>query len=181
MGYTHSWGWADSIADAKKFARWSADVKLLHVAYNENPPLNPFDQSLFPFPIPKKLAEGWDYTIRGLEGTGAPTFTRKRVCFNGNQATDNHCESFLIYCNDLSYRRFFYCKTAGKPYDLLVTAALVRFEHYFPQLAIYCGGGVEGLDDAAQLCKKVFGVGRNPLLDPAYCRYVDNLFGDRSA
>jgi len=180
MGYTHSWGWADGIANAAKFVRWSKDVEQLHASYCENPPPNPFQDEPWSRFHPILFGE-WDATIRGPYGDASPLFCPEMVAFNGNRATENECEPFVIRAKDLEYPHFFWCKTWGNPYDLLVTAALIRFEHHFPQVAIYCGGGAEGLDDASDLCQLTFGTGRNPLRDPVYCRFVDRVFSQRSA
>jgi hypothetical protein len=48
----------------------------------------------------------------------------------------------------------------------------VRFAHYFPTVALWSDGEEEGLDAGAELCRKAFGVGVNPLRDPAYCKYI---------
>lgn len=180
MGYTHSWGWADSLPHAEKFSLWSADVARLLACYKQNPPPNPWEDEPW-FKFRPNLFGQWDTTICGPYGFDAPIIRPDFVAFNGNRETENNCESFLIDAKALKWRHFFSCKTWGNPYDLLITASLVRFEHYFPQIAIHCGGGVEGLDDGAELCRMAFGVGRNPLRDPAYCRFVDRVFGERSA
>lgn len=180
MGYTHAWGWADSVPNAEQFPKWSADVRRLLACYRENPPLNPWREHPW-FKYHPELFDAWDTAICGPYGVDAPILRPAFVAFNGNRATDNHCEAFLLDAKDLKFRCFSYCKTWGNPYDLLVTAALIRFKHYFPDIAIHCGGGVEGLDDAAELCRLAFGEGENPLRDPAYCRFVDRVFGERSA
>ena len=180
MGYTHSWGWDDTVPNANQFPLWSADVTRLLACYTMNPPANPWEEEPW-FKLRPSLFGEWDTTIYGPHGFDPPIIRPDFVAFNGSRATENDCESFLIDAKALKWRHFFWCKTWGNPYDLLVTAALVRFEHYFPQIAIHCGGGVEGLDDAAELCRIAFGTGRNPLRDPSYCRFVDRVFGERSA
>ncbi len=180
MGYTHSYGWEDRLPDAGQFALWSADVTRLLACYNENPPPNPWRDEPW-FQKHPTLFGQWDTTICGPYGFDQPLIRSDFVAFNGKRASENDCESFLIDARYLEGRHFFSCKTWGHPYDLLITASLIRFEHYFPQIAIYCGGGVEGLDEGAELCRKAFGVGRNPLRDPAYCRFVDSIFSARSA
>lgn len=180
MGYTHSWGWADAVSNVEQFPLWSADVARLLASYKENPPPNPWHEYHW-FKHHPNLFGPWNTTICGPSGTGHPLICPTLVAFNGNRETENDCEDFTIEAQSLKHRGFSFCKTWGNPYDLLVTASLIRFEHYFPEIAIHCGGGVEGLDAAAELCERTFGVGRNPLRDPAYCRFVDRVFGDRSA
>lgn len=180
MGYTHSWGWASSLPDIERFSLWSADVARLLTNYKENPPANPWENEPW-FRFYPHLFGQWDTTICGPYGFDLPIIRPDFVAFNGNSATENSCESFTLDAKTLKWRHSCYCKTWGMPYDLLVTSALVRFEHYFPQIAIHCGGGAEGLDDAAELCRVTFGTGRNPLRDPVYCRFVDSFFDERSA
>ncbi|HEY0753546.1 MAG TPA: hypothetical protein VGD98_06255 [Ktedonobacteraceae bacterium] len=180
MGYTHSWGWEDTLPQAELFSVWSADVARLLTCYNEKPPLNPWRDEPW-FKYHPDLFGQWDTTICGPYGFDKPIIRPDFVAFNGNRKSENDCEPCVIDAKALGWRCFFSCKTWGHPYDLLITAALIRFEHYFPSIAIYCGGGVEGLDAGAELCQQAFGIGRNPLKDPAYCRFVDSVFGERSA
>jgi hypothetical protein len=180
MGYTHSWGWEETIPNYEQFPLWSADVEHLYDCYNENPPPDPYRKEPWSLFNPPFLG-AWETTICGPHGDYYPIFRPEIVSFNGSRLTDNHCEAFEIRARDLEHRGFFSCKTWGNPYDLLVTAALVRFEYYFPQIAIHCGGGVEGLDDAVRLCQIAFGSARNPLRDASYCNFVDRTFGKRSA
>lgn len=180
MGYTHSWGWRSGLPEAELFSRWSVDVAHLLDCYNNNPPPNPWQDEPW-FKYHPTLFGQWNTTICGPQGFDQPIIRPDFVAFNGNRATENNCEGFIMDARDLQGRCFFSCKTWGNPYDLLITASLIRFEFYFPQIAIFCGGGVEGLDEGAELCLKAFGVGRNPLRDPLYCRFVDNVFSERSA
>lgn len=180
MGYTHSWGWADTIPHTEQFPLWSADVARLLASYTENPPPNPYQDEPW-FKVRPDLFGHWDTTICGPYGFDKPIIRPDFVAFNGSRASENDCESFQMDARALKWRHFSSCKTWGNPYDLLVTAALIRFKYYFPEIAIHCGGGVEGLDDAARLCRATFGRGRNPLRDAAYCRFVDRVFGERSA
>ena len=169
MGYTHSWRWksplAHTEADAEKFAQWSRDVRTLLEYY---PDLQPHWAFLDRFPLP----ETWDITIRGPAGFGEPIFNESQVSFNGDRETGNATEDFTIRLKHLYEAKFYaFCKTAHDPYDLLVIAALVRFAYYFPTVALYSGGGEAGLDAGVKLCSKAFGVGINPLSDPAYRKY----------
>jgi hypothetical protein len=180
MGYTHSWGWADTLPHPERFAQWSADIARLLASYKQKPPPNPWRDEPW-FQVRPGLYGNWDTVICGPYGFDRPIIRPDFVAFNGNRASENDGENFVIDAQDLKWRHFSVCKTRGNPYDLLATAALVRFKSYFPAVAIHCGGGVEGLDDAAHLCRRAFGRGRNPLRDAAYCRHVDRIFGERSA
>jgi hypothetical protein len=172
MGYTHYWQWKSPLAktetDGEKFAQWSRDVSTLLEHY---PTLQPHWAFLGRFPLPQT----WDITIRGPLGEGEPIFTDEQVAFNGDEETGNAHEPFIIELSELSQGKFCAsCKIGHCPYDLLVIAALVRFAHYFPTVVLCSDGEQSGLDAGAKLCSKVFGVGVNPLRDPAYYKYVDS-------
>lgn len=55
------------------------------------------------------------------------------IAFNGendeNSAIDDSHETFML---PRDYREFNFCKTARKPYDLLVTASLIVANHFAP-------------------------------------------------
>ncbi len=177
MGYTHYWQWqsplANTEADIEKFAQWSRDVKTLLEHY---PDLQPHWAFLNVFPLP----ETWDITVRGPSGDGEPIFHDEQVAFNGDEETGNATEPFSIALSDLSQTNFFaFCKTGHAPYDLLVIAALVRFAHYFPKVALWSDGEESGLDGGAKLCRKAFGVGVNPLRDPGYREYLRSVLDSR--
>jgi len=170
MGYTHYWYWkaplAKSEVDDEKFAQWSRDVKLLLEHY---PDLQPHWAFLGVFPLPPT----WDITVRGPFGDGEPIFDDQLVEFNGDEQTGNADERFGIALSDLYQANFWAsCKTGHCPYDLLVIAALVRFASYFPAVALSSDGEEAGLEAGAQLCRKVFGEGVNPLRDPEYREYA---------
>jgi len=171
MGYSHSWEWNKRIADPLKFARWCGDVIVLLAYYYKNPPAQPTSDFLLDALLITGNAQR-DVTICGPGGDCHPIFRPDRVSFNGNRATKNECEAFTIRATDLEHGCHSWCKTWANPYDLLVCAALVRFEHYFPQIKIQCGGGAAGLDAAAMLNQMAFGEVRNPLRDPIYQKFV---------
>jgi hypothetical protein len=111
MGYTHYWigkkstreNWNKFVEACKKlYANLPANTKSAG-GYYENEPLE----------------------IAGGNGKGKPVFNNKTVCFNGKiGAKDLAYETFWIDKNvpdDLHT----YCKTARKPYDLLVVACLI--------------------------------------------------------
>ena len=62
--------------------------------------------------------------ICGLDGTGKPELTGKRIGFNGCEADGHDHESFILLAdNDWNF-----CKTARKPYDVVVKACLLYGE-----------------------------------------------------
>lgn len=78
--------------------------------------------------------------IRGVDGFGVPTVMTKAIALNGDAAIGAHCEPLIIE-RDFTLKppsrmkgsEFFdFCKTNGKPYDLLVVAVLYAFINRFP-------------------------------------------------
>jgi hypothetical protein len=108
MGYTHYWIPKESTKE--DFQKFSAACKKLHDS------------------LPKTTDTAGGYSsddpleIRGGMGEGTPAFTPELVWFNGNAERDLDHETFVIDHTDNDSN---FCKTARKPYDLLVVACLL--------------------------------------------------------
>jgi hypothetical protein len=108
MGYTHYF--TPKKASPKKWDELLKQVKKLHEAlpantdtaggYSSNDPL----------------------TIKGGLGKGEPEFSKKVICFNGDGDKGLDHETFIIEPDVTDWN---FCKTARKPYDLLVCAVLI--------------------------------------------------------
>jgi hypothetical protein len=177
MGYTHHWYFKKCIADSpERFAEFSADCKKLY----ENLPEFSNSAGGYYSDVP--------IIIKGGDGTGEPEFTNTEVIFNGDATDDMDHETFYITLKRLAldssvtasweigreleeggqfWDGYDFCKTARKPYDLLVAACLIRFGyHYSEGVCIRPDGGEHSEYLAAQeLCQKVFGVGVIPFRD----------------
>ena len=120
MGYTHYWEFKDNIApkDFKdgenKFAR---AAELIRKAYN-------------------KVTEMGIEIADGM-GEGEPTISDREVYFNGKG--DESCETFGIQANDGKWN---FCKTARRPYDLLVCVSLLAFKEAFGDDFSYKSDGI---------------------------------------
>jgi len=108
-------------------------------------------------------AGGWaseeKIEIRGWDGSGEPQFTDDTIGFNGNehQMVDGeeqnlshetfrldrtyHPESWERPEKEGGYGQF--CKTARKPYDLLVCGVLILLKYYFPKSEVSSDGNYE--------------------------------------
>ena len=64
-------------------------------------------------------------------------------------------ESFLLRVNEKAGYNF--CKTARKPYDLMVCISLLRLKYHFPETIIKTDGTRKDWKEANDLYKKVFG------------------------
>lgn len=60
--------------------------------------------------------------IRGGMGTGKSSFNKQMIWFNGDEKRGLDHETFMISPNKTEWH---FCKTARKPYDLLVCAVLI--------------------------------------------------------
>ena len=115
MGYSHYFNLSKKPSQAK-FKTFSDAVKKMHDA----------------LPSTTDTAGGYHSTdplvIRGGNGYGEPEFSTNRVDFNGNDDLDLGHETFRI--NREIEGDF--CKTARKPYDLLVVATLIAASQMLP-------------------------------------------------
>ncbi len=155
MGYTHYLRRPEKL-DQKTFNEFVEDVKKLKKA----------------LPKISKNAGGYHsepIVIKGGLGEGEPEFTKERVWFNGNDEDDTSHETFGIEQTfsedgfgqpDEEGRLFEFCKTARKPYDLLVCATLIAFKHHFGnQVEVSSDGDMKGEEwqHARQLYKETLG------------------------
>jgi hypothetical protein len=109
MGYTHYWKPTRQVTD-EEFKSFVDACKKLY----QNLPAKTNTAGGYHEDDPLEIA-GWD-------GSGHPEFTSIEVAFNGFGELSH--ETFLIE-KDNPTRRVNYCKTARKPYDLLVVACLI--------------------------------------------------------
>jgi hypothetical protein len=134
MGYTHYW--TPKATDDKTWKEYVAACKKL---YKE-------------LPLRSETAGGYhaDDTIMicGWDGTGKPEFKLSGISFNGDQDRGFDHETFSIEKEKTDWN---FCKTARKPYDLLVCACLIAakeilgyevssdgdFEDWQPAIAFY--------------------------------------------
>jgi hypothetical protein len=139
MGYTHYWRIPKEL-DAEKFATLSAELQTaadLLPDYSTSAGMN---------------HEGVIHLGDG-GGEGNPIFSKEEICFNGKGAGSH--ETFIIQQNGNS--DFEFCKTARKPYDLMVCLSLLRLKHHFPESKISSDGGAADWKPAKEFYKKVFG------------------------
>ena len=115
MGYTHYW----------KFDRSKVAPETL---------VNGFYRASQNVKACRKHLPKW-IQIRGGLGHGAAKINDRELWFNGDKATGADHETFRIlrdgYPNHPGYEPDF-CKTARKPYDILVVCSLLALEREFP-------------------------------------------------
>lgn len=171
MGYTHYFSRLELEHDLKCFRDFASAVRKV-VA---NLPEHSCSSGGYSAEEPLELA--------GDNGIGAPEISDTRILFNGKDGEDDlgH-ENFLIervYCFSSGIygafqRKSFkekgeilgFCKTARKPYDLAVQAALILYKYYFgDKVIIRSDGNAEDWESAFKLVDNVFGFTNNLSLE----------------
>jgi hypothetical protein len=100
--------------------------------------------------------------VNGMGGVNTkPIVDKELISFNGEKE-DSHETLFIQRVEDSSREKsdrlvFNFCKTARKPYDLIVKATLVMLKHNFPESIIEVDGTISDFDAAIKLCEKLFG------------------------
>lgn len=166
MGYTHSLRRPKTL-DATRFTLWQSDVRRLLAAL----PATTDTAGGYYRDVPLRICGPW--------GLGGPIITPDGVYFNGDAQQD--CDGETADHETFYVKRvyqpeawekpegkqrwyFTFCKTARKPYDVLVTAALIRLAYHFPEACkIESDGDADEWAAGAALCQQVFGVAVLPL------------------
>ena len=170
MGYTHYWHRPESL-DGERWSRFVADVKSLLNAVTEEEVGCGEGECDYSHPI----------VIRGSGGTGMPSLNADRVAFNGDDRGRHAHESFYLRRTVAADDRvaagdglyFEFCKTARKPYDLLVTSTLICLRHHFPEVVVLSDGDPGDWRYAVELAERVLGtVPRDGPWDPSGRRTV---------
>ncbi len=98
----------------------------------------------------------------GGDGTGSPVFDKDVIVFNGEEKNDMCHETFVIE-RKMEQRPgeeeelvFDFCKTARKPYDIMVQVSMLRMKHHFPETQISSDGDSKEWANGRKLYKKIF-------------------------
>ncbi len=153
MGFTRHWA-RPQVLNLERFAQWSADVAAL-ISYVTD--------------------EHRDHPLKLAVGTTnqPPIITPVLVWFNGRSPEESGEQFFLGQELILPYASFHhdergyygFCKTTRHPYDLLVSAALIRFKHHFGgEVRVWADGGPTEREWLAgiALCTLLFGEAQVP-------------------
>ena len=106
-----------------------------------------------------------DIEVAGWDGEGDPVFDDNEICFNGKGEELSH-ETFTLRKTgpevkdwmDVNEIPFAFCKTARKPYDLLVCGCLLVYKHYSPKtIDLGSDGENEDWADAETFVKSSLG------------------------
>lgn len=98
--------------------------------------------------------------IRGGLGVGTPMINESQVWFNGDKKTGMSHETFNVQWFPSGGEVKGFCKTARKPYDLLVCVSLLAFKHAFDNPDVFTfssDGDNEDWEDAKDLFTQITG------------------------
>jgi hypothetical protein len=154
MGYTHYWKYNPNEIKSttelrKKFLEASRLVRRGYQAIKNNPTYHEGSAGGHYNDSPCK--------IKGGLGEGNPIFNASEIWFNGDAEEGLDHETFSIKWNETE--NFSFCKTARKPYDVLVCYALLCLDHVFDDGKVFSYSSDGGNSDwkAAYLFAKEVG------------------------
>ena len=190
MGYTHYVYRAPEL-DLPTWRRWVDDVRhiLRNLPERTSISLYPLDGLVLTLQVPLQVA--------GPLGTGRPELTDELVSFNGGGHVDVAGRPVRLGCETFYLERrrqpeewqtpdergwiFECCRTRRIPYDLVVTAVLVRLAYHFPEgVEVSSDGGTEEWEAGVELCRRLFGFAVLPFAIPAAAPLAGQAAGGAS-
>lgn len=143
MGYTHYW----TMNEGKKVSR-----KQLKEAIG----------------VMAQIVSSKSRILAGWDGTGKPIAEDGSINFNGI-GDYNRCENFLI---DTKWNGDFqFCKTARRPYDVVVVACLAVLNHFVKNVVVTSDGDTDEWKEGIALAKKFV----PDIATPKYIRLTKTL------
>jgi hypothetical protein len=166
MGYSH-YVWRPRELDRERWREWVGDVRQIISNLPARVP-----QTYFPLDGPAVTVQA-ALIVAGPLGSGRPELNDEFVSFNGGGHVEVGGHLNRLWCETFQLDRdldgegfpgpdergwyFECCKTRQMPYDLAVTASLIRLAHWFPEgVEIGSDGGPEEWQPAVDLCREVF-------------------------
>lgn len=128
MGYTHYWKFKPTEKSEKQFKTVIKDCQ-------------------------KILANKGDIVICGGGGEGEPIITEKSIWLNGTSENDLYHETFSF--SPTKNLSFDFCKTARKPYDLIVCAILLSLANNMTGFSFSSDGDEEDWKPAFEFYEKI--------------------------
>jgi hypothetical protein len=98
------------------------------------------------------------FKIRGGIGQGRPIINESEIWLNGDGNEGFDHETLSIQWHDFTDGKSDFCKTARKPYDLIVCFALITFREAFKnEFTFFSDGGLEDWEEAFKLYESFTG------------------------
>lgn len=88
----------------------------------------------------------------GGVGNGEPVFTETEISFNGDESLGLAHETFSVDAHPIYIE---YCKTARKPYDLMVCAVLISMKKHLVNFSYSSDGDAQDWEPAIKFYKSV--------------------------
>lgn len=101
----------------------------------------------------KRIIRAAGVRLAGPHGKGKPVLNEAEIALNG-VAPDDWCESFMIFPGSVSFE---FCKTASRPYDVVVTTILLRARLTIPGFKVGSDGYWSEWQPARDLYARLFG------------------------
>lgn len=143
MGYTHYWENKGHKDDQTNFLKVVEEAKLLYSKLPEHTDT----AGGYSKELPLKLCGG--------NGTGEPVISNLEIFFNGDESVGLDHETFAVDAHPVS---FDFCKTARKPYDLMVCAVLISMKKHLVNFKYSSDGDAEDWAPAQKFYKSVIKV-----------------------
>lgn len=134
---------------------------MINTHYMYRPPLLDADRfAAFATDVAAILRHAPEFVaVRWEDGTGAPEVSADRIALNGDRSRGEDHEALVI---EQTYTRrppsrardgvhFDFCKTHGKPYDIVVVAVMYAFIYRFPECRFTSDSTVEELRPGFEL------------------------------
>jgi hypothetical protein len=167
MGYSH-YLWRPRELDREQWREWVGDVRQILANLPAQVP-----QTYYPLDGPPVSVQA-ALIVAGPLGSGQPELNDEFVSFNGGGHVELGGHLNRLWCETFQLDRdlggegfpgpdergwyFECCKTRQMPYDLAVTASLIRLAHRFPEgVQVSSDGGPEDWQAGLDLCRQVFG------------------------
>jgi hypothetical protein len=105
-----------------------------------------------------------DIVLRGGDGTGEPEFYKELICFNGDGSKGLDHETF--YFDGVT--DFSFCKTARKPYDIVVCLVLLCLYNNITGFDFSSDGDREEWEPIIQMYENLIGEVKQEIKDKIY-------------
>lgn len=109
----------------------------------------------------RRIVKASGVSIAGGLGEGRPKFNVDEIWLNGTNVNDESYETFLLTHNASEFE---FCKTGQRPYDVVVTAILLRAALTIPDFNVSSDGDWSDWQPAQNLYVRLFGVTPNNVL-----------------
>lgn len=153
MGYTHYWTQTRDFNEVEMRDICSAIRRIIKTAQKREVPCyggTNSEDTVVP-------------TICGFDGTGAPTLNKDEISFNGQGPDFDHETFYIPAKRELPYDGaspdrlgWAFCKTARKPYDIVVTACLTFLQADYG-FEVGSDGDMEEWEPGVRLAEEALG------------------------